>query len=141
MGLEKWQSNQYHADTLVSNHPARISRGCTIKHPTPSGTAGRKLTASWIAVTLIVAALIGVYFHSFSDQEVSETGPVEARRVVELNLKLEAASASQTLGQRETTAVLMQDTDASQQAPSASTVQHPQVLEEETSRNDAKPGS
>ncbi|MGY3614243.1 hypothetical protein [Bradyrhizobium sp. USDA 10063] len=96
----------------------------------------RKLMVSLIAVILVAAALIGV-FDQFGEHEASETS--EAGRAVGLNLKPEVAGW-QALVQRKTTAILMQDTDASRQVLLAGTVQRRQALEEETSHRDALAG-
>jgi hypothetical protein len=100
------------------------------------GRAGRWLAAFLILVILVAAALIGV-FDPFSEHEVSET--TEAGRAAGLNLKPEIAGW-QTLVPRQTTAVLMQDTDASRQLVLAATEQPRQALEEGTSRRDALAG-
>ncbi len=96
------------------------------------GRAGQWLAGSLIAAVLVAAALIGV-FDQFSGAEVSKT--IEAGRAVGLNLKPEVAEW-QTLVQRGTTAVLMQDTDLSRQEPLAGTVQRRQALGDETSYRD-----
>jgi hypothetical protein len=96
------------------------------------GRAGRRLAASLIAVILVAAALVGV-FDPFSEPEVSKAA--EAGYAAGLNLKPEVAEW-QTLVQRETKAVLMQDTDLSRQVLLAGTVQRRQALEEDTSHRD-----
>src|SRR6476620_423152 len=108
---DKWVWKNGNPINITPTHWYPITRHVYLEDaqsssPLQGGRAGRKFTASWIAVPLIAAALIGVYFH----QEVSETVLVEAGRAVGLNLKPETASASQTLGQLETTAVHMHDT-------------------------------
>ncbi|MDI4232372.1 hypothetical protein OZ411_06020 [Bradyrhizobium sp. Arg237L] len=97
------------------------------------GRAGQWLAGSLIAAILVAAALIGVFDQS-SGPEVSKT--IEAGRAVGLDLKPEVAGW-QTLVQRGTTAVLMQDTDLSRQMLLADTVQRRQALDEETSHRDA----
>ncbi|RZN21447.1 hypothetical protein CWO90_33385 [Bradyrhizobium sp. Leo121] len=87
-----------------------------------------------IAAILVAAALIGV-FDQFSGTEISKT--VEAGRAV--GLKPEVAGW-QTLVQRGTTAVLMQETDLSRQESLAGTVQRRQALDDETSYRDAPAG-
>jgi hypothetical protein len=105
--------------------------------PVAIGRAG--LAVSLIAVILVGAALIGVP-NQFTAQDASERGRVESGRAVGLNLNPEIATAPQTFGQRETTAVRMQDTDGLRQALSASTVQRDLPLEEDTSRSGALAG-
>ena len=123
----------------------------------------RWFTASLIAATLVVAALISVYFRSemvafatrYADlRDIDDTGTIGGQEglgtglvrapdaVDELSLKLlpEAASASQSFGPRETTAALVQDAGAARHAIPASTVQHRQTLEQEILRSDTLAG-
>jgi hypothetical protein len=101
------------------------------------GGAGLWLATSLVAVILAAAALMGVFDQS-SEHEVSET--TKAGHAVGPSLGPEVATAWQTLVQRQTAAVLMQDTAASRQPLLASMVPRRQALEEETSRRDALAG-
>ncbi|WP_454619804.1 hypothetical protein [Bradyrhizobium cenepequi] len=104
--------------------------------PLRVGGAGRRLTASLIAVILVAGVAIAV-FDQFSEHEVSAT--TEAERAVGLNPK-PAVAGWQTLLQRETAAVLMQDPDLSRQVRLASTAQRRQAFDEEPSHRDALAG-
>jgi hypothetical protein len=102
-----------------------------------SGRAGRRLAVSLSAVILGAVALMGA-FDQFGEHAISEkTG---GGRTVGLNLRPEAATGWQTPVQPETSAVLMQDTDASRQAPSAATTQPRSALEEDASHSHAVAG-
>ena len=156
MGLEKRRSHQDHADALVSNTGASVSRRRTIKQPASSrsrapmvdgfldrccpgcGYADRRvlpLRNGRLCDAICRSARHRRYRHGWWSREFGNG----AWRAPDADLR-EAAGASQSSGRREVTAALVQDAEAARHAVPASTAQYRQALEQETLLSDTLAG-